>query len=279
MAANNEELRLRIFMCFLNFIEENRKITKMAQALGVEKYEMSRQVAQLEKEGYVDRSDPRSPVLTAKGRQVAERLARRMELAQNHLIYEGVPRDEARHDAMMLTLYCGEKTFENIQLIEEMLRMKDVFPDRPSFSGRDFCEKINEGHYTFPFIIYREKVKNGNNISMANKGFAHPCEVVVGESGGFVLLRAVDMNESSRLNGLKMKGKVQHLKYFDGRRFIEAAVNGDFIQIPLDHFIFHNIGEDAMNRILHGSICIKMCCSVGEIHMHESTAIFTLFVH
>ena len=38
MAANNEELRLRIFMCFLNFTEENRKITKMAQALGVEKY-------------------------------------------------------------------------------------------------------------------------------------------------------------------------------------------------------------------------------------------------
>ncbi len=86
MAANNEELRLRIFMCFLNFTEKNRKITKMAQALGVEKYEMSR--------------------------QVAERLARRMELAQNHLIYEGVPRDEARHAAMMLTLYCGDKTFE-----------------------------------------------------------------------------------------------------------------------------------------------------------------------
>ena len=84
--ATNEELRLKIFMCFINFSEENRRITKMAQALGVEKYEMSRQVAQLEKEGYVDRSDPRSPKLTDKGRKLAEGYARRMELAQNHLI-------------------------------------------------------------------------------------------------------------------------------------------------------------------------------------------------
>lgn len=277
--AVNEELRLKIFMCFLNFTEENRKITKMAQALGIEKYEMSRQVAQLEKEGYVDRSDPRKPVLTDKGRKLAERYAKRMELAQNHLIYEGVPKDEARHDAIMLTLYCGDKTFENIQLIEETLRMKEVFANKSSFSGREFSEKINDGHYTFPFIIYREKVKKGNNISMANKGFAHPCEVIIGESGGFVLLRAVNMNAFSGLNGIKMKGKVQHLKYFDGKRFVDAAVNGDFIQIPLEYFQFHNIGSDSLNRILHGSICFKMCCSVGQVHMPESTAIFTLFVH
>lgn len=277
--ATNEELRLKIFMCFLNFSEENRKITKIAQALGVEKYEMSRQVAQLEKEGYVDRSDPRRPKLTDKGRALAERYAKRMELAQNHLIYEGVPKDEARHDAVMLTLYCGDKTFENIQLIEETLRMKEVFANKASFSGREFSEKINDGHYTFPFIIYREKVKKGNNISMANKGFAHPCEVVVGESGGFVLLKAIDMNEFSGLNGIKMTGKVQHLKYYDGRRFVEAAVSGDFIQIPLEYFQFHNIGSDPLNRILHGSICLKMCCSVGQVHMPESTAIFTLFVH
>lgn len=277
--ATNEELRLKIFMCFINFSEENRRITKMAQALGVEKYEMSRQVAQLEKEGYVDRSDPRSPKLTEKGRKLAEGYTRRMELAQNHLIYEGVPKEEARHDAIMLTLYCGDKTFENIQRMEETLRMKEIFADKPNFSGREFSEEINEGHYTFPFIIYREKVKKGNNISMANKGFAHPCEVIVGEGGGFVLLKAVDMDEISGFSGLKMKGRVRHLKYFDGKQFIEAAVNGDFIQIPLDYFQFHSIGDDSLNRILHGSICLKMCCSVGQVHMPESTAIFTLFVH
>lgn len=274
-----EELRFKILMCFLNFSEENRKIGKMAQALNLEKYEMSRCVAQLEKEGLTDRSNTRSPVLTPKGRRLAEKYARRMELAQNHLMYEGVPRDEARHDALMLTLHCGDRTFENIQLIEETLRMKDIFADKKTFSGADFCEKIKDGSYTFPFIIYREKVKNGNNISMANNGFAHPCEAVIGEGGGVVLIKAVDMEENSGSNGVQMKGRVKHLKYFDGRKFIEAAVSGDFIQIPLKHFNFVNIGSDTMTRILHGSICLKMRCTVGEAHMPESTAIFTLFIH
>lgn len=274
-----DEMRLKILMCFLNFSDENRKITKIAQALNMEKYEMSRKVAKLEQEGLVDRSDVRNPVLTPKGRRLAEMYAKRMELAQNHLIYEGVPKDEARHDALMLTLYCGDKTFENIQLIEETLRMKETFASRKSFSGAELCEKIKDGHYTFPFLIYRERVKNGSNISMANKGFAHPCEVVIGNGGGVVLIKAVDMSESSKLNGLKMKGKVKHLKYYDGSRFTEAAVSGNFIQIPLKYFNFVNIGSDTVTRILHGSICLKMRCTVGEAHMPESTAIFTLFIH
>lgn len=32
-----EEMRFKILMCFLQFSEENRKITKMAQSLGLEK--------------------------------------------------------------------------------------------------------------------------------------------------------------------------------------------------------------------------------------------------
>ncbi len=275
----NDELRFKILMCFLNFSEENRKIGKMAQALNIEKYEMSRHVALLEKEGLIDKSDTRNPILTEKGKKLAETYSKRMQLAQNHLMYEGVPEDEARHDALMLTLHCGDRTFENIQLIEETLRMKDVFAKRKNFSGAEFCEKIKDGRYTFPFIIYREKVKNGSNISMANKGFAHPCEVVIGEGGGIVMIKAVDMKENSQFSGLQMKGRVKHLKYYDGKRFTEAAVSGDFIHIPLKYFNFVNIGSDTMTRILHGSICLKMCCTVGEIHMPESTAIFTLFIH
>ncbi|MFW2551490.1 hypothetical protein, partial [Klebsiella pneumoniae] len=89
--------------------------------------------------------------------------------------------------------------------------------------------------------------------------------------GGYVLVRAVDMEGSSKLSGAQMRGRVKHLKYFDGRRFIEAAVSGDLIQIPLGYFNFVNIGNDTMTRILHGSICLKMQCTVGEIHMPEST--------
>lgn len=276
---SKEELRFTILMCFLQFSEENRKITKMAQSLGLEKYEMSRQTALLAKEGLIDRSNSRNPVLTAKGKQLAEKYSRRMELAQNHLIFEGLPKDKAREDALMLTLHCSDNFFETIQLLEETMRMKEVFADSTKFSGKEFCDKIKDGSYTFPFIIYREKVKGQNNISMANKGFMHPCEVIISEGGGVVLLRPVEMHEASKCSGLKMKGRVKHLKYFDGKKFIEAVMHSGYIQLPLKYFQFVNIGSDTMTRILHGSICLKMCCTVGEIHMPESTAIFTIFIH
>lgn len=273
-----EEMRFKILMCFLQFSEENRKITKMAQSLGLEKYEMSRQVGLLAKEGLIDRSDARNPMLTLKGRQLAEKYANRMKLAQNHLTFEGIAKDEVIKDALMLTLHCSDNFFETIQLLEETMRMKEYFADRKTFSGSEFRDQIKDGSYTFPFIIYREKVKGHNNISMANDGFAHPCEVIINESGEVVMLEAIEMNQNSKLNGVKMKGMVQHLKYYDGKEFVEAVVSGGFIQIPLKHFHFVNIGSDTMTKILHGSICLKMRCTVGEIHMPESTVIFTIFI-
>lgn len=274
-----EEMRFKILMCFLQFSEENRKITKMAQSLGMEKYEMSRQVALLAKEELIDRNDVRNPTLTPKGRLLAEKYANRMKLAQNHLTFEGVAKEKIMKDALMLTLYCSDSFFETLQLLEETMRMKQFFAERKTFSGSEFCEQIKDGNYTFPFIIYREKVKGHNNISMANDGFVHPCEVIIRENGGVILLKAIEMNENSKFNGVKMRGMVQHLKYYDGKEFVEAVVSGGFIQIPLNCFHFVNIGSDTMTRVLHGSICLKMRCSVGEIHMPESTAIFTVLIH
>lgn len=277
--SEKEEIRFKILMCFLQFSEENRKITKIAKSLGMEKYEMSRQVSLLVKEGLIDRSDIRNPVLTSKGKKLAEKYAGRMKLAQNHLTFEGVDKEEIKKDALMLTLYCSDSFFETIQRLEETMRMKQVFAESREFSGSEFCGQIKDGNYTFPFIVYREKVKGHNNISMANDGFEHPCEVIVRENGGVVLLKAVEMNESSKFNGVKMKGMVKHLKYYDGKEFVEAVVSGGLIQIPLNCFHFVNIGSDTMTRVLHGSICLKMQCTVGEIHMPESTAIFTIFIH
>ena len=40
---------------------------------------------------------------------------------------------------------------------------------------------------------------------------------------------------------------------------------------------FLNIGS-GMGQILHGSVCLRMQCSVGTNHMPESTAIFTIMI-
>lgn len=141
-------------------------MTKMAQSLGLEKYEMSRQVALLAGQG----SNPRNSVLTLKGWQIAEKYANRMKLAQNYLTFEGIAKDEIIRDALMLTLHCSDNFFETIQQIEETMRMKVFFAERKTFSVCEFCDQIKAGSYTFPFIIYRETVKGHNNISMLNDG-------------------------------------------------------------------------------------------------------------
>lgn len=274
-----EELRFKILMCFFKFSKENRKITKMAQSLGLEKYEMSRQVALLESEGLIDRSDSRNMVLTPKGRKIAETYANHMELAINHLTYEGIDPEDVKHDALVLTLNCSDSFFDRIQQLDETMRMKEYFSYKAEFSGKDFCEEIKEGTYSYPFIIYREKIKGKTNISMANKAFLHPCEVIISEGGGIILLKAVEMSAPSGLNGIEMKGRCKRLEYFDGKQFIEVFEENGFLQLPLEYFHFVNIGTDTMDRVLHGSICLRMCCTVGPLHMPESTAIFTVFVH
>lgn len=138
---------------------------------------------------------------------------------------------------------------------------------------------MNDGTYRFPFIIYKEQIeKNENtNISMANAGFEHPCELVVRDGIGMIHMRALNVSANSRKSGMLMQGKVQNVKYNYNNAFIDAEKNGDAICFPAECLNFLNIGS-GVDQILHGSVCLKMKCSVGVIHMPESVAIFTILI-
>ena len=102
-----------------------------------------------------------------------------------------------------------------------------------------------------------------------------PCTLSVTDGRGMILLKAQRVEKYSAMTGRKMSGKIKCLKYFDGSKFCEAQRNGDLISFPASVLEFVNIGSDS-GRIFHGSVCLKMTCSVGIMHMPESTAIFTL---
>jgi len=57
----------------------------------------------------------------------------------------------------------------------------------------------------------------------------------------------------------------------------DAERNGDTVCFPAECLQFLNIGS-GVDQILHGSVCLKMKCSVGLMHMPESTAIFTVLI-
>ena len=50
------------------------------------------------------------------------------------------------------------------------MHIKEIFAGRRDFHGGDICNYLSDGSYYFPFIIYREQIKNHNNLSMANRG-------------------------------------------------------------------------------------------------------------
>lgn len=271
------DLKIKMLLCLLRLPAEKRFGTVMCEKFGLPKYEISRAMSALEKDGLVDRTNIRNPVLTPDGEKLATRYSRKFDLAKRHFIYEGVDPAIAERDAIVLALHCSDETFNVIKAMEERFLLKEHFSRIKIFTGEEFCEAVNDGRYLLPFIIYREKVKKQNNVSMANSGFVHPCELAVYDGKGMIGLKACEMKERSRLNGLEMKGKINSLKYFDGTDFVEAYRGGQDFFLPVECLNFKTIG-DGQGVVLHGSLCLKMKCSVGEVHMPESTAIFTLLV-
>ena len=79
MTESSDILRLRTLLCFWNDTSKTCSVSNIARILGVEKYMISRILISLEKEGLVDRSVPRKPMLTPAGVEEAKRYADRLE--------------------------------------------------------------------------------------------------------------------------------------------------------------------------------------------------------
>ncbi len=277
MEENSKILKLRVLLCFLKSDPEDCTVTGISRTLGEEKYSVSRIITALEREGYINRDDVRNPVLTEKGYRAAARYSDRLDVTLGHLLYEGVDIESAKRDAMFWALYCTDSTMEAIRATEERYRVKYELRDRKQFGGAVLCKKLKDGCYPFPFLIFREHIKNGSNLSMANEGFEYPCNLYVKNGAGTIQLRAVSLSAKSQLSGKLMSGRVKGFRYFDSGRFISAESNGQIFSFPADALQFVNVGSGT-GQILHGSVCLQMECSVGPIHMPESTAIFTMLI-
>lgn len=135
---------------------------------------MSRVFTALEKDGYLNRMDSRHPRLEKLGEQTARKYAERMDIATNHLIYEGVTEAQACNDALYLSMYCSDETFEVIRSMEEQYRMKHLLRTYERFDGTILCNGLRDGQYLLPFIIYRETVKTAATFPCPTKALYIP---------------------------------------------------------------------------------------------------------
>ena len=278
MPESLEILKMRALICFLNEDPALCTVTGLADILGEGKQKISRLLMSLEKEGLLDRSDLRRPRLTQAGREQAAYYEKRTNIVLNHLLYEGLDLNDAEHDAYAWARFISERGMEIIKSSEQRYRAKYELLRQKEFGGEELCRHLADGEYSFPFLIYRETVRGGTNLSMANEGFRHPCVLRVADGRGQIVLQPVDLSAKSPLTGRKMNGRVRKLTILqpDGV-FMRAEEDGANLAFSADVLHFLNIGA-GMGQILHGSVCMRMQCSVGTMHMPESTAIFTIMI-
>lgn len=277
MPESPEILKLRILLCFQSEDPSICTVTGLSRLLDESKQKISRAFISLEKDGLIDRSDNRRPVLTEKGKSKASYYEERTDIILNHLLYEGLDMDNAEHDAFAWAMFSSDACFEMLKNSEQRYHAKYTLRKKASFSGEVLCSHLKDGEYRFPFLIYREHMNEGSNLSMANEGFEHPCSIVVKDGKGVIRLRAVDVSFKSLTTGREMNGRVRDLRYMENGEFHPAAQDGEWLSFPAEALSFLNMGT-GIGQILHGSVCIRMRCSVGTKHMPESTAVFTIIV-
>lgn len=276
MLESADMIRLRTLLCFLNE-EEDCNVTNIARTLGVEKYLISRALSALEKDGLVDRRNPRMPVLTANGRDKAEMYASRVKVTTNHLIYEGVNIKDAREDALIWALYGSEEALKVFYSSADIYQIKYEMRDQKNFSGETLCKKMEDGIYEVPFLFYREHIHENNNLSMANMGFHQPCILHVQDGKGTIQLHIKEVVKKSFGSGNVQSGHVKNFKYYHDGYYTNAEVNGNILSFSAGALNFINIGT-GVGQVLHGSVCVEMECTVRDAYMPRSKAIFTIML-
>lgn len=271
--------QIQLLLYYLEAEPKKRTVTDSARILGTTKWAVTRALDALEKQDVVERQENRKTVLTASGKKLAEKCRGQMKSLEQYMQYQDIPPVQIKENALRaLSAGFSDEFMDRLAEQEGRMRLKEIFAGHRDFHGGDICNYLKDGSYYFPFIIYREQIKNHNNLSMANRGFENPCELIVKDHEGLVYLAVKTVSAESMSSGKKMEGRVNKMQYLYGGEFRDGGIDGRYVYFPVTALNFIAMGK-GRDTLLHGSVCLKMQCSVGDMHMPESTAIFTMFIH
>lgn len=271
--------QIQLLLYYLEAEPKKRTVTDSARILGTTKWAVTRALDALEKQDVVERQENRKTVLTASGKKLAEKCRGQMKILEQYMQYQDIPPVQIKENALRaLSAGFSDEFMARLAEQEGRMRLKEIFAGRRDFHGGDICNYLKDGSYYFPFIIYREQIKNHNNLSMANRGFENPCELIVKDHEGLVYLAVKTVSAESMSSGKKMEGRVNKMQYLYDGEFRDGGIDGRYVYFPVTALNFTAMGK-GRDTLLHGSVCLKMQCSVGDMHMPESTAICTMFIH
>ena len=277
MNDDSEVLKNQVLMALCDNVDEEKNVSSIAKILNEKSYKISRVLSALEQEGLVDKKVERHPRLTETGKKKIEEYKYKVGIFINHLLYEGISEENAKKDAVRWALSASEETMNVLDEANERYRIKNELRGECAFSGNILCKLMRDGDYKFSYVFYRMCSEDGNVLSMANNGFENPCTLSVKNGKGTIRLKSKRVSANSAVNGHMMMGEVSKVMYFDGITYKEAIKEGDEILIPVNMIQFVNSGT-GIGQFMNGTVNMKMQCSVGNVHMPESVALFSLTI-
>lgn len=125
------------------------------------------------------------------------------------------------------------------------------------------------------FRLYQMNKKQGQGRdSMAMRGFEEIAEIVQENGESYLELKLKEMAAHSRVSGEMMAGKLKTLKYEHNEVLEEARIENNIVKIPMEACRIHRwTGIGTM-----GIVPVTVTCSVGPMHMPESTALLYFWV-
>ena len=238
---NLTPFQIQLLLYYLTAEPSKRTVTDSARSLNVSKWVVTRTLDTLEKLNIVERLENRKTVLTVPGVKLAEKYHKQRKVLEKYMQYQDIPPAQIKENALRaLAAGFSDEFMDRLAEQESRMHIKEIFAGRRDFHGGDICNYLSDGSYYFPFIIYREQIKNHNNLSMANRGFENPCEVIVKDHEGLVYLAAKTVSAQSMSSKNKMEGRIQKLQYLYDGEFRDGGIGGvlfhDASELPVEGF-------------------------------------------
>lgn len=132
----------------------------------------------------------------------------------------------------------------------------------------DVRDVLSYGRHPVRIAIFQTDTEGETKKSMADRGFERYAWLVYEEKESYLELVTKEMHAISRVNGKRMTGRLESLKYLDAGMVQNAEVLEGTVKIPLTACTYQDFGRG----IMWGNVLITVTCSLGMAHMPESTA-------
>jgi Mn-dependent DtxR family transcriptional regulator len=279
MPEGMNELKMRIIVCLLSMEDHSSSVTHLAKIFNVSKSTISRACDKIREKGMVERaSDNGRPIkLTAYGINAARDYERRWNISSVFLRAQGISKNIAEQDAALLALWLSEPTAKAFEHRIKQMRLKESLGEMRDVRGEQLCTMLGDGSYPFSYVFHRCNAYRAASsiLSMANDGFESEGRLIVEKGSGIIELTAKKIEHISFLGSLVVSGSLKSLQYYHGEKLRAARKEGSHFFFPVEAVEFLNV--DGI-QYLQGSAILRMSCSVGDKHMPDSDAIFTMFI-